>query len=642
MQPRHVRPRMPGAASHRAWVAAILLSLAGLLAGTPSEAAHFRCAAADVACLKTAISQANANGQDNTIVLAAGVYTLDAVDNDTEGANGLPSVTGTLTIRGAGADLTTITRLTPVVPPGQPTPPRFRLLHVGPGGALTLEGLTLTKGAKPSQADWDMGAGILALGSVTIRDSVVSNNGFDASNGDIGTVTFGGGVAGGAVVISHSTITDNYAHAGGGGIYIFAGGTLTITESVISKNSNYYGGGGIRFDSSGALTISDTLVLDNATAIAHSPSAGGLVIGGPGGNTTTITRTTIAGNSGVEAGGIYYFSPDGHLTISRSAIVANQGAYRGGGIAFTSGTLTVTESTIANNSTGLISIGGVAGIAGLSPGSGTVTNSSIVGNTVPERNSSAVAGIAGALRLQNSIVAGNTATAATGSRSSDCGASIVSLGNNLFGDPTGCGAVVSDRLGEPGLGALLDPGRAGGAHFPLLPGSQAIDAGDNAVCGAIDQQGLTRPIDGNGDGVRTCDIGAVEFYPVVNDLVVLDSMRSTYVPPSARERLNPLTAGGTFEITAVFTSAGAQDICHVGFQVIALRGEDGGSPTLVTRRGALLGGEGIVVPARVADAKENLRADHHEQYRFTIGLTRKEPITFLVNVVGEAAAGCRQ
>jgi len=85
-----------------------------------------------VACLKTAITQSNANGQDNTILLAAGVYTLDAIDNYTDGANGLPSVTGALTIRGAGADLTTITRLTPVVPPGQPAPPRFRLLHVAP------------------------------------------------------------------------------------------------------------------------------------------------------------------------------------------------------------------------------------------------------------------------------------------------------------------------------------------------------------------------------------------------------------------------------------------------------------------------------------------------------------------------------
>ena len=70
----------------------------------------------------------------------------------------------------------------------------------------------------------------------------------------------------------------------------------------------------------------------------------------------------------------------------------------------------------------------------------------------------------------------------------------MSLGNNLFGDPAGCGALLlSDRTGDPGLGSFIDPGRPGTAHVPLLTGSQAIDAGDNAVCGATDQQGLVRP-----------------------------------------------------------------------------------------------------------------------------------------------------
>ena len=79
----------------------------------------FQCPVADVTCLIAAINQANANGRDNTIVLAAGAYTLAAVDNDTDGANGLPSVTGTLTIRGAGADMTSISRETtaPDIPP---------------------------------------------------------------------------------------------------------------------------------------------------------------------------------------------------------------------------------------------------------------------------------------------------------------------------------------------------------------------------------------------------------------------------------------------------------------------------------------------------------------------------------------------
>ena len=63
-----------------------LVSLAPL-----SQAADFTCAAGDVACLITAINTANANGDANTITLEAGTYTLTAVDNDTEGPNGLPS-----------------------------------------------------------------------------------------------------------------------------------------------------------------------------------------------------------------------------------------------------------------------------------------------------------------------------------------------------------------------------------------------------------------------------------------------------------------------------------------------------------------------------------------------------------------------
>ena len=43
----------------------------------------------------------------------------------------------------------------------------------------------------------------------------------------------------------------------------------------------------------------------------------------------------------------------------------------------------------------------------------------------------------------------------------------------------------------------------------LLRSSPAIDAANN--CPAIDERGFARPIDGNGDGVATCDIGAFEY-----------------------------------------------------------------------------------------------------------------------------------
>src|SRR5919202_1036352 len=76
----------------------LLLSLVSL--APLSQAADFACASGDVACLIDAINQANANGEANTITLEAGTYTLTAVGNDTDGLNGLPSITSTLTLRG--------------------------------------------------------------------------------------------------------------------------------------------------------------------------------------------------------------------------------------------------------------------------------------------------------------------------------------------------------------------------------------------------------------------------------------------------------------------------------------------------------------------------------------------------------------
>src|SRR5262245_8720804 len=79
------------------------LCLIALGLGGPSQAAEFACGAGDVACLIRAINDANANGAANTLTLAAGTYTLTAVDNMTDGPTGLPSITSVLTLRGQGA-----------------------------------------------------------------------------------------------------------------------------------------------------------------------------------------------------------------------------------------------------------------------------------------------------------------------------------------------------------------------------------------------------------------------------------------------------------------------------------------------------------------------------------------------------------
>src|SRR5215471_14375135 len=88
---------------HRGWsversvTAMAALGLA-LTVPRPAQAENFQCSGGDVACLIAAINEANANGQQNTIRLEAGIYTLTGVDNTTDGPNGLPSISSSLTV----------------------------------------------------------------------------------------------------------------------------------------------------------------------------------------------------------------------------------------------------------------------------------------------------------------------------------------------------------------------------------------------------------------------------------------------------------------------------------------------------------------------------------------------------------------
>jgi parallel beta helix pectate lyase-like protein len=188
----------------------------------PVQADTFDCGAGDVQCLIAAINDANANGQENTIRLEAGIYTLTNVDNDTNGPNGLPSITSSLGIEGAGPDATTVAR--------DASAPGFRLLHVGPTGNLTVDGLTLTGGEGQSATP---GGGLFNNGGVvTVTQSVVSGNP-------------GGGLVnnGGVVTITGSTVSDNGGPLSTVGALSNSGGVVTITQSSVSGNRGSIGAG---------------------------------------------------------------------------------------------------------------------------------------------------------------------------------------------------------------------------------------------------------------------------------------------------------------------------------------------------------------------------------------------------------------
>ena len=151
-----------------------------------------------------------------------------------------------------------------------------------------------------------------------------------------------------------STITDNQVNqlaegeSSAGGAGIWNTGTLTVADTTIANNTAPDGsgspgatsGGGLGNDG-GTATVTGSILTGNSAS-----SGGGIYSTGP----LTVTACLISGNnaSSVSGGGIY---ASGTARISRSTVTGNA-AGSGGGIYFsrgTPGTLTLEDSTVANN-----------------------------------------------------------------------------------------------------------------------------------------------------------------------------------------------------------------------------------------------------------------------------------------------------
>jgi hypothetical protein len=233
--------------------------------------------AASVADLIADINAANLAGGANTITLAAGkTFSVNEVNNATDGATGLPVIAANddLTIVGNGD---TIERYT------AKGTPAFRLFDVAGGASLMLTNLTLQRGLTFGAGVSAAGGAIYSQGTLTLNGVTVQNNtaqGSDGSPGNVysggngygGSNSLGGGVyiAGGSAVLSSVNLTSDIAQGGnggrgvgrtenggysrpafggiggnglGGGLYV-AGGAVTLTNTIVSSNVAQGGTGG--------------------------------------------------------------------------------------------------------------------------------------------------------------------------------------------------------------------------------------------------------------------------------------------------------------------------------------------------------------------------------------------------------------
>ncbi|HEY1377735.1 MAG TPA: right-handed parallel beta-helix repeat-containing protein [Gemmataceae bacterium] len=217
--------------------------------------------------------------------------------------------------------------------------------------------------------------------------------------------------------------------------YCIAQANLDGAAADAIQFSNTTAGGATNFYDGTARTISlasSLPAITGAVTIA-GPGAAVLTIDANGtgrvlltdagaGNTVTLSGLTLTGGTAAGNGGGVAVN-SGNLTVSHAAVVNNTAAAGAGICNASTGAVTVTDSTISGNST--VGFGGGIDLAAYGTALLTIARSTISGNSAGRSGGGIYLGWNNALSLQQSTVAGNTATQGGGLYWSNGGAMLI-------------------------------------------------------------------------------------------------------------------------------------------------------------------------------------------------------------------------
>jgi hypothetical protein len=367
------------------------------------------------------------------------------------------------------------------------------LSDVTPGGTIEL----VTPGSSAHYiGTFTLSTGTSAL-PVTIQPaSGISDPILDGNNGSATgcpTVTCVGSVltvtSGVFATISGLSIEGGLTAAGANGGGVDNAGTVTLTNDVVSQNAtstdtdvfDENGGNGGGIYNSGTLTLTDDSVLSNDTAGGGAVSGFGINQGDGNGDSALILNSANGNNGG-----------------------------NGGGIDNT-GTLTLTDDTVADNRTGA---GGSIGAITITQGNGTADTATMnrVANGTNGGNGGGIEN-SGTLTLANDTVAGNE----TGAGGSIAALSITqgngdndtaTIENSADGANGGNGGGIDNR-GTLTLtnDTVADNGTGAGGSLPALSISQGAGNGDIVSLG-FDSLGGQGGSGGDIDNGGSATIGA--------------------------------------------------------------------------------------------------------------------------------------
>jgi hypothetical protein len=296
---------------------------------------------------------------------------------------------------------------------------------------------------------------------------------------------------------------------------------VTITDLDVTDGNGDHGGGIVNH---GELTLDNVRIRKN-----HSVAAAGIYNAGY----LMMSRSEISNNiaTGTPGGGLYgsaALSNVGYAQLDEVRIVRNFAEW--GAAVTTTGdpdgavTFSASRSEISLNSDdGIWNFGAMmlvnttvsgndqSGIRTAQGATTTLLHVTVAKNLVGLKTEAQTD-----VTLMNTIVADNTTQCSL----NPFGA-VLQVSGSLF-EGSSCGAFWPGQA-IVGVSPKLQPLKwNGGRTFThaLRKGSPAIDAANGTHCQPVDQRGVSRYVDGDGDGGAMCDIGAYEYVPFTRSWLI--------------------------------------------------------------------------------------------------------------------------
>jgi CSLREA domain-containing protein len=283
-------------------------------------------------------------------------------------------------------------------------------LAITGGGA----GSTIVDGGSPPAGAPPQVHGLDRLFEVAVDGGTVSFSGLTLREGS--AAEYGGAIVNNStatVTVSAATLTGNTAGKAGGAIDNHVGGDVDISDSTVSRNFATETGSALNNNRGGAMTVS------NSTVSANSAAAVGLdeTLAGAGAiannaeldtiGTITVTDSRIADNrSGGGRPGAISNDGAGSVVVADTTFSKNTAAANGGAIFNGSGQAAVTESTFTENAA---ADGGAIYSSADKGGFVSVHDSTFVLNSATGNGGAIVGSGSGALEILDSTFSKNSA-----------------------------------------------------------------------------------------------------------------------------------------------------------------------------------------------------------------------------------------